>query len=201
MPKHCRRAKPETSSESSSESSSDSDKSEKTRSCQHGRNGKNGQNGKNGLCGPIGPIGPIGSLLGGADFYALMPGDNSATVAVGTAVQFPSDGPTMNTNIVRAGPSTFTLKAIGYYMVNFQVSVSEPGQLGIALGGVVVPYTITGRATGTSQITGMCLIQTTLANQVLSIINPLGNSTALTITPLAGGTNSVSAHVVILQLA
>jgi hypothetical protein len=30
----------------------------------------------------------------------LMPGDNSAPVAPGTAVQFPNDGPAMNTNIV-----------------------------------------------------------------------------------------------------
>jgi hypothetical protein len=37
-------------------------------------------------------------------------------------------------------------------------------------------------------------------NQVLTIINPLGNPSALQITPLAGGASPVSAHLVIIQL-
>ena len=35
------------------------------------------------------PQGPAGGVLGYADFYALMPPDNSATVASGTNVSFP----------------------------------------------------------------------------------------------------------------
>lgn len=58
-------------------------------------------------------------------------------------------------------------------------------------------YTIVGRATGTSDISGMFLIETTTINSILTVRNPAGNSTALTITPLAGGTNLVSAHLVI----
>jgi len=58
-----------------------------------------------------------------------------------------------------------------------------------------------GRATGTSQIVGTCFIQTTVVNSVLSINNPTGNSTALTVTILAGGANSVSAHLTIKQIA
>jgi hypothetical protein len=46
----------------------------------------------------------------------------------------------------------------------------------------------------------MCLIQTTLVNTILSIINPVGETTALTITPFAGGTNQVSAHLVINRI-
>ncbi len=201
MSKHHRTHKKSNDSKSDS-----SDHKYKKRYCKNKKwcgcqNGENGQNGQNGRDGERGPAGPAGVLLGGADFYALMPGDNSATVDPATAVQFPNDGPNMNTNIVRAGPSSFTLKAIGFYQITFQVSVSEAGQLAVALGGVIQPYTVVGRATGTCQIVGTCIVQTTVTNTVLSIINPAGNSTALTITPLAGGASNVSAHLVILQLA
>jgi len=135
-----------------------------------------------------------------ADFYALMPGDNSATVAPATAVEFPQDGPANGTSIVRAGPSTFTLVDIGVYQVLFQVSVSEAGQLILVLDGSDLADTVVGRATGTSQIVGICLVETTVINQVLSVNNPTGNSTALTITPLAGGARSVSAHLTIVRL-
>jgi len=64
-----------------------------------------------------------------------------------------------------------------------------------------VATTAAGRATGTNQIVGMCLIQTAIVDSVISINNPLGNAAALTITPLAGGAHNVSAHLVITRLA
>lgn len=82
-----------------------------------------------------------------------------------------------------------------------QVSVDEAGQLLLTLNGSEVAYTVVGRATGTSQIIEMALITTSTSNSVLTVRNPAGESTALTITPLAGGTDPVSAHLVILQLA
>ena len=42
-------------------------------------------------------------------------------------------------------------------------------------------------ATGTSQIIGMAIIETTAVNSILAVRNPAGNTTALTITPSAGG--------------
>ena len=133
-----------------------------------------------------------------------MPGDNSATVAVGSAVQFPQDGPQKG-GIVRSGPSAFVLPTIGTYRVAFSVSVTEAGQLELALdsgaGAVELPYTVYGRATGTSQIAGEALVTTTVINSVISVVNPTGNSTALTITPLAGGTHPVAASITIEQLS
>ena len=130
-----------------------------------------------------------------------MPPDNAATVAPATAVSFPQDGPTSGTTITRSSASTFNLAAIGNYMVLFQVSVDEAGQLLLKLGATELAYTVVGRATGTSQIIGMCIITTTTINSILSVVNPTGNSTALTITPVAGGTHPVSAHLVITQLS
>jgi len=132
-------------------------------------------------------------------FFALMPGDNSATVGVGTAVQFPQDGPTSGT-ILRTNASTFNLPSAGDYEVSFQVSVAEPGQLQLALNGSGLPNTVVGRATGTSQLVCNTIITTSTANALLSVINPAGNSTALTITPVAGGASPVSATLSIKSL-
>ena len=82
----------------------------------------------------------------------------------------------------------------------FQVSVTEAGQLVLTLNGTELPYTVTGRATGTSQIIGMALVENNIANSVLTVRNPEGTATALTITPSAGGTEPVSAHLVITRL-
>ena len=71
----------------------------------------------------------------------------------------------------------------------------------MTLNGQDLDYTVVGRATGTSQIVGMAMVTTTSINSVLTVRNPEGNATALTITPLAGGTRPVSAHLVITQIS
>jgi hypothetical protein len=134
-----------------------------------------------------------------ADFFALMPPDNAAPVAPGTDVSFPQDGPNSG-DIVRLDMSSFFLPAIGTYQVTFNVSITEAGQLGLTLNGVTLDYTIVGRATGTSQITGSFLVSTTLINSILTVGNPAGNPTALTITPFAGGSSVNSAHLVITRI-
>ena len=133
-----------------------------------------------------------------ADFFALMPNDNAAPIAPGTPIQFPQNGPA--NNISRLNVSQFLLPAIGTYQVNFQVSITEAGQLVICLNGAELPQTVVGRATGTSQIVGTCLVSTVTVNTILEVRNPAGESTALTITPNAGGTDPVSAHLVITRL-
>lgn len=61
-------------------------------------------------------------------------------------------------------------------------------------------YTVAGRATGASQIIGMAIVETTAVDSILTVRNPAGNAAALTITPLAGGTRPMSAHLVIIQI-
>ena len=165
-----------------------------------GETGPVGPQGPVGETGPVGPQGPAGTVLGFGDFYALMPPDNAATVAPGTDVSFPQDGPNSGTSIVRAGADSFTLTEIGVYQVLFQVSVTEAGQLMLTLNGADLPYTVVGRDTGSSQIVGMALVETTAANSLLTVRNPEGTAAALTITPVAGGTRPVSAHLLITQL-
>ena len=128
-----------------------------------------------------------------------MPPDNPATVAPGTDVGFPQNGPSSG-DIARTGASALNLPNAGTYRVAFHVPVTEAGQLILTLDGADLAYTVTGRATGTSQITGESLVQTTTPDSILTVRNPAGNSTALTITPLAGGTRPVSATLIIEQL-
>jgi hypothetical protein len=127
--------------------------------------------------------------------------DNAATVAPGTDVSFPQDGPISGSAITRITASSFNLANIGTYQILFQVSVTEPGQLILTLNTADLAYTVVGRATGTSQIVGLALVETSVINSVLTVRNPAGNTPALTITPSAGGTRSVSAHLVVLQIA
>ncbi|MBR7186361.1 MAG: collagen-like protein [Clostridia bacterium] len=164
-----------------------------------GATGATGATGPTGTTGATGPAGPAG-ILSFADFYALMPPDNAATVAPGTDVSFPQDGPNSGANIVRLGADSFELGPIGTYQVLFQVSITEAGQLLLTLNGADLPYTVVGRATGTSQIIGMALVETTTVNSVLTVRNPAGSAAALMITPLAGGVRPVSAHLVIIQI-
>jgi hypothetical protein len=139
-------------------------------------------------------------VFSAADFFALMPGDNAITIAPGQSIEFPQNGPTFGPDIIRLTASTFRLSTNGIYQVMFQVSITESGQLCIVINAGEEPETIVGRATGTSQLVGFCLFQTTLPNSILSITNPLGEVAALTLTPVAGGTNPVSAHLVITRL-
>jgi hypothetical protein len=156
-----------------------------------------------GALGPTGPTGPTG-LTGPsgtgefAEFFALMPPDNVAIVAAGAAVSFPQPGP-QSGSITSVGGTQFQLGVAGTYRVSFVVSVEEAGQLELTLNGAPLPDTVVGRATGTSEIVGDSLVNAS-ALDTLQVIDPAGNSPALTITPSAGGTHPVSASLVIQKL-
>lgn len=160
-----------------------------------GATGATGVSGATGATGVTGPIGPSQF----AEFYALMPPDNAVTVAVGNTVPFPHNGPG-NGTIVGVANDAFKLPDIGTYRVAFSVPVTEAGQLELTLNSLELPHTVYGRATGTSLISGEALVTTTTTNSLVSVVNPPGNSTALTITPLAGGTHPAVASLVIERL-
>lgn len=161
-----------------------------------GASGPQGDIGPQGFPGPQGAPGTVQAAL----FYALMPADNASTVGIGADVQFSQYGPTTDSIVTRLSSSSFALDSPGVYKVSVQVSVSEAGQLVLTLDGTELVYTAAGRATGTSQITIVTLVETTADDQVLTVRNPASNSTALTITPLAGGTLPVSATLLIEML-
>ena len=152
-----------------------------------------------GAQGPAGAAAPTSDF---AEFYALMPGDNTATVAVGASFPFPRNGETSAaSSITRLGASTFQLAAAGVYSVAFYASIDEAAQLVLSVNGAELAATAVGRAVGTSQLAGVSLVRTTGPNSVLSVGNPASASTALTVTPNAGGALAVTARIVIQRLA
>jgi hypothetical protein len=137
-----------------------------------------------------------------ADFYALMPPDNAAPVFPGFGVEFPQNGPASGGILNFPGPfgSFFFIPTSGTYEITFQVSIDEPGQLAITQNGILIPSSVVGRATGTSQITGMSII-TLAAGDFIQVVNPPAAFLALTITPNAGGFfQPVSAHLIFKRL-
>jgi hypothetical protein len=125
-----------------------------------------------------------------------MPPDNAASVPIGADVAFPEDGPSTTPGIIRTSLSTFALTTRGVYRVTFQVPVNEPGQLELTVNDLPVPYTVTGRATGTSPIALTTLIDVT-TNSVISVRNPATSLNPLTITAFAGGYTPNSASLLI----
>jgi hypothetical protein len=140
------------------------------------------------------------AVIAFADFYALMPSDNSATIAAGSAIAFPNAGPTSSSSITAISNTQFQLSDIGTYMVTWQVSINEAGQLVLELNGTENLATVVGRATGTSQIVGNRIITTLTSNTILRVVNPIGNPTVLTVTTTAGGARPASASLVIMRL-
>ena len=163
-----------------------------------GAAGATGATGPAGATGATGAQGPAGTVLSFCDFYAFMPPFNGSTVAIGGAVSFPIAGTASGSDIVESNGNTFTVATTGIYLVTFQVSVTESGQLALSQNGVALGQSVVGRATGTSQIVGTSMV-TASAGDTLQVINS-SSPAALTITPLAGGTNPVSAHLTILRL-
>lgn len=149
---------------------------------------------------PIGQSEPTGQQNSIAEFYAIMPEDNPATIAPGSNILFPRNGPSLGLIVSRINTSSFQLSNIGVYQVFFQASIIEPGQLCITINNIVQPQTVVERATGTSQIVGNSLIETTISNSILSICNPAGETTDLSLTLIAGGNNAVSANIIICFL-
>lgn len=165
-----------------------------------GETGPAGPQGPIGETGPIGPQGIPGGLLAFGDFYALMPADNPDPVAPGEDVAFPQSGPVSAAGITRSSNSAFTLTDPGTYLVQFQVSTEGPGQLVLTLDGAELPYTVVGSGTA-GQLVGIALVNATTANAVLTVRNPDGTGNPLTLTPNAGGTEPVSAHLTIARVA
>lgn len=169
-----------------------------------------GPQGATGAQGPTGAQG-VASAADFAEFYALMPGDNTATIGIGAPLSLPQDGATSAGSIARVGGTSdvsFNLAIAGFYEVAWQVSVAEAAQMalyvdsGSAVGtsGGQITHTVVGRATGTSQLSGHTIIQTLSINTQISLRNA-GSAAALTITPNAGGTDAVSANIVIKRIA
>ena len=160
-----------------------------------GATGATGATGPQGPTGATGPQGPAGTVLAFADFYALLPPDNSDPIAPGGAVAFPQTNITSGATIGRLSDTEFTLTVPGIYLVQFQIPITGDAQAVLALNGVELPYTV---VSGDDLLTGVALVETTLATDVLSVLNPATATGNLVVD--SNATTPNTAHLVITQL-
>lgn len=181
---------------------------------QQGPQGLTGVTGPTGAEGPTGP-GAIGAAEGFAMFYGLTAGtgnlgatDYAAPIppktAAGTGrVPFPRNGPSGGSTIItRVDDSSFILPDIGTYHVIFKVHTTEPGQLQLELNGVDLAETVTpdmNPTAGGHLIVGDSYITTSVINEVLAVISPVGNTPALTITPADGASTHANAQSITIE--
>ena len=143
-----------------------------------------------------------------AMFYGLTAGtgnngptDYAATIPVKTTpgtgrVPFPREGPNSH-YVVGVDGSSCILTVAGTYHVIFKVHTTEPGQLQLELDGVDIAESVASDynpTAGGHEIVGDCLITSLVDGAVLAVVNPTGNSTALTVTPANGALTHANAQ-------
>lgn len=149
-----------------------------------------------------------------AEFYGLTAGtgnggptDYAATVAVKTTpgtgrLPIPRLGPASTPSpATLLGLDAITVVTSGIYDIVFQAHTTEPGQLMLEIDGSEQNRTIVTNDNPTSgghPIHGHSIQQLT-AGQVVAVINPPGNSTALTITPADGADTWARPQKLILE--
>lgn len=163
--------------------------------------GVTGATGATGATGPTGPTGPAGEsgLSSYATFYALMPTDNAIAIAPNEPIDFPTTA-TKTNDITVTSPSVFTVTTAGNYLVMFQASTTEGGQLQLTVNNTPIAYTTVGKAGENTQIVGFAILPLA-ANDAISVINPQASTTGITLTQNAGGASAVAAQLVIAKLA
>lgn len=163
--------------------------------------GPAGATGATGATGPTGPTGPAGEsgLSSYATFYALMPTDNAIAIAPNEPIDFPTTA-TKTSDITVTSPSVFTVTTAGNYLVMFQASTTEGGQLQLTVNNTPIAYTTVGKAGENTQIVGFAILPLA-ANDAISVINPQASTTGITLTQNAGGASAVAAQLVIAKLA
>ncbi len=163
-----------------------------------GAPGLAGAAGAQGIQGITGIPGAPG-ILDFADFYALQGGafNDNPSIGVNVPVNFPRNGSTTGT-ITRTGPSSFNIPTIGTYLVLFQIDINAAAQFVLRLNGGLVPDSEVGRATGSSQLTGISLVTTSTINTVLDLINT--SAGAVFVPNNDGGTQPITAHLVIIRI-
>lgn len=144
---------------------------------------------------------------------APIPTDYAATIAVKTGagtgrVPFPQLGPTSGGISIAIGgtlpPLTaeVNIPAIGTYEVSFKVHTTEPGQLALELNGAMLARTVTPNMNPTAgghPFVCTAFVTTTVVNSKLAVINPVGNSPALTITPADGASFNANAQSLVIK--
>lgn len=163
--------------------------------------GPAGPQGPRGIPGPVGPQGRAGAGVASfANFYALMPPDNAAAITAGGDVAYPRTVINIGTDITRLSDTSFTLATTGSYLVSFDATPTEAGNLVLTLNGTELPYTVSGNVTAGEPIRGTAIVPVATADSILTVSNPATAATSLTLTPATTGTAN-TANLIIAKIA
>lgn len=157
---------------------------------EKGDKGDQGLEGKQGIKGEQGIPGPSGNNIVSA-YYCIMPPDNPEDIRSGEFIKFPNTY-FESSSIIRSTSSIFNLINVGFYEIKFVVNVTQTAQIIVCLddgSGFKQQYNmVSGRNSGSTQLTGQFIFQTFTPNTKLCLSNPLENNTPIKITETAGGT-------------
>ena len=165
-----------------------------------GEQGPAGPQGEQGPAGPQGEQGEPGGLLGFADFFAFNSEEEALILQPGEDFPFPNNGVTTG-GISRISESSFKLAEPGNYLVMFVVTTIQTPKLGLTLNGEMLEYTIAGRPSGGSQITGMTIINVTEENSVLTVRYPDEEADNTGVNPTAPPRDDTTSHLIIVQMS
>ena len=165
-----------------------------------GPQGPFGPQGPQGEQGPAGPQGEPGGLLGFADFFAYNSEEEALILQPGEDFPFPNTGVTSG-GISRISESSFRLSDSGSYLVMFVVTTIQTPKLGLTLNDELLEYTIAGRPSGGSQITGMTIVNVTQEDSVLTLRYPDEESDDTGVIPAAPPRDDTTSHLVIVQMS
>ncbi len=156
-----------------------------------GIQGEKGEKGDQGIQGEQGPMGPPGNFTIVSAYYCIMPPNNPEDITPGNKIEFPNtyyECPM----IIRSTSSIFNLINIGFYEIKFIVNVTQTTQIIVCLDdgtGFKEQYDmVSGRNSGSSQLNGQFIFQTSVPNTKLCLSNPSENNTPMKITETSGGT-------------
>lgn len=161
-----------------------------------GFTGFTGSAGFTGETGSTGPTGDAGGLLAAAEFFNTL--DTDLIVAAGADVTIPTDGPIIGTSIVRTNATTFTLVDAGVYLIQFQGSFTELGQIALTLNGTPLAASVVGKLAGDAQL-GILQLVSVAAGTTLTIRNV--NALSITFLAILGGVLPSNLTLVISRLA
>lgn len=162
--------------------------------------GPAGPQGPQGIPGPQGPAGTAG-VISFANFYALMPPDNAAPIAVGGDVAFPRTAASGGTDITRLSDTSFNLATAGSYLVSFNATPNGAGRLVLTLNGAELPYTVTSNGATGVEMAGTAIVTVTEPDSVLTVRNPAGATAPITLTATPAAGTPISANLIIAKLA
>ena len=130
-----------------------------------------------------------------------MPPDNATGIAPGADVEFPNTGEILGSSITKIDDTTFNIADVGVYLIIFNVTTTEAGQVDLTVNGTELPYTVVGNAGGNSQITGVSLVKIDTENSTITVRNPATSTDSITLTRASTGLSPFTANISIIKIS